>query len=281
MFYVKCQNEVAESSGFFFCPSIVMTLKTADESRCLLPFSRERGYQMKHQFKKHLNHTNLPFGFLQLFAGEDGGGGGGETFTEEQVQARIKDATGSAVDKAIKDRFGDLAGMDLKEVRAAIALKKKADEDAAAAAKSKHKDKDGEDKGIAPEDVEKLLDERLKEREKEQNEKTFKRLLAAEVKVLANELGFADWEDARALADFTSVKESDKGEIEGVKEALEALAKKKPHLLKSKQGIGRIGADIGGGAPEDKKKRQDDIISLAKNRGTVGGQTAYDPWNKN
>lgn len=237
---------------------------------------------MKFPMENKLNFR-LPID-LQLFADGDGGGGTDDpqTFTEEQVKEREKAAASAAAAKAIKDRFGDLADMDLKEVRAAIALKKKADEDAAtAAAKSKKKDEDANGAAIAPEDVEKLLDERLKEREQEQEKKLFQRELRADVKVLASELGFADFEDALALADFSKVKRNDKGDLEGVREALEELAEKKLHLLKTKQGTGRIGADISSGVPADKKKRREEIINLAKSRGTIGGQTVYDPWAKN
>lgn len=231
------------------------------------------------------NKLNFPLPIdLQLFADGDGGGGTGDpqTFTEEQVKEREKAAASAAAAKAIKDRFGDLADMDLKEVRAAIALKKKADEDAAAAAaKSKKKDEDGVGAGITPEDAEKLLDERLKEREQEQEKKMFQRELRADVKVLASDLGFADFDDALALGDFSAVKRNDKGDLEGVKEALEELAKKKPHLLKVKTGSGRFGANIGGASSDDKKKRHEDIINLAKNRGAMSGQTVNDPWARN
>ncbi|MBU5673239.1 scaffolding protein [Paenibacillus brevis] len=219
---------------------------------------------------------------LQLFADGDGGGGTGDpqTFTEEQVKEREKAAASAAAAKAIKDRFGDLADMDLKEVRAAIALKKKADEDAAAAAaKSKKKDEDANGAAIAPEDVEKLLDERLKEREEEQEKKLFQRELRADVKVLASELGFADFEDALALADFSKVKRNDKGELEGVKEALEELAQKKPHLLKVKQSGGRFGADIGGNTSTAKKERLEQMKKLAQGAGT-SAPAANDPWKR-
>lgn len=240
------------------------------------------------RIQNYNSHLRLPYGFLQFFSGGGGGGAGGSggnepvTYTEEQVQARIKEATGAAVEKAIKDRFGDLAGMDLKEVRAAIELKKKADEEsAAAAAKSKNKDKDGEDKGIAPEEVEKLLDERLKEREQEQEKQMFQRELRADVKVYASELGFADFEDAIALGDFSNVKRNDKGDLEGVKEALETLAKAKPHLLKRQPGSGAFGAQVPNSRGTEKKPNEE-IINLAKNRGiTANNQAAFDPWAKN
>ncbi|MBB6676502.1 scaffolding protein [Cohnella lubricantis] len=223
----------------------------------------------------------MPFGFLQMFAGDPPGGGGGGsdpvTFTEEQVKEREKAAATTAAEKAVKDRFGDLAGMDLKDLKRAVALMKKADEEAAAAAsKSKSKGKDDED-ALTMEDVEKRAKELLEASQKEQAEATFKRLLRAEVKVLANELGFADWEDAAALADLSKVKENDKGELEGVKEALQELLKKKPHLGKSK-GNGSFGADVrGGGSHDDKKKSLEKFANLAKQEGTHAA-APNDPW---
>lgn len=204
--------------------------------------------------------------------GGDNGGTGGDgagnskTFTQAELDAAVQSRLSRAEKAAQKALAKDL-GFDSVEAMQ-TALKKD---------KGNNTKDDGK---LDPEDVDKLVDEKLKEREKEQNQKTFTRLLNAEVKVLANELGFADWEDARALADLSQVKENDNGELEGVKEALEALAKKKPHLLKSKQGGGRIGADISGGSPGDKNKRREEIINLAKNRGTIGGQAVNDPWAK-
>lgn len=221
---------------------------------------------------------------LQLFAADGGasGGSGGEsgggdgsggkggegsassgekTFTQAELDQHVQARLSRAEKAAQKQLAKDLGFDSVEAMQAAI----------------KPKDKNKKD-SLDPADIDSLVDERIKEREKEQNDKTFKRLLTAEVKVLANELGFADWEDAHALADLSQVKENDKGELEGVKDALEELAKKKPHLLKAKQGGGRIGADIGSGTPDDKKKRHEEIANLAKNRGTIGGQAVNDPW---
>ncbi|KOP64369.1 scaffolding protein [Bacillus sp. FJAT-18019] len=199
-------------------------------------------------------------------ANAEGGSNPGKTFTQAELDAAVQSRL-SRAEKAAQKSLAKELGYDSVEAMQA-ALKKDTGSD---------KDKEK----LNPADIDSLVDERIKEREKEQNDKTFKRLLTAEVKVLANELEFADWEDAHVLADLSQVKENDKGELEGVKEALETLAKKKPHLLKSKQGGGRIGADIGGGAPGDKKKRQEEMINLAKSRGTIGGQAVNDPWAKN
>lgn len=195
--------------------------------------------------------------------GSDGsdGGSGGKTFTQAELDAAVQSRLSRAEKAAQKSLAKDLGYESVEAMQSAL----------------KPKDKDKKD-SLDPADIDKLVDERIKEREREQNDKTFKRLLNAEVKVMANELGFADWEDAATLADLSDVKENDKGELEGVKESLEALAKKKPHLLKAKQGNGRIGANIYTNSPEDKKKRHEEIANLAKNRGTIGGQAVNDPW---
>lgn len=213
---------------------------------------------------------------LQLFAeggvgGEEGGAGGEggsgsngseKTFTQAELDQHVQSRLSRAEKAAQKQLAKDLGFDSVEAMQAAI----------------KPKDKEDKEGKIDPAEVDRLVDEKIKAREKEQNDKTFKRLLNAEVKVMANELGFADWEDAAALADLSAVKENDKGELEGVKEALEALAKKKPHLLKAKQGGGRIGADIGSGTPDDKKKRQEEMVNLAKSRGVPGQQAVYNPW---
>ncbi|MDU0332084.1 scaffolding protein [Paenibacillus sp. 3LSP] len=219
---------------------------------------------------------------LQTFAeggeGGDGGNGGGDNgngagagggekiFTQaeldQHVQARVARA-----EKAAQKALAKEMGFDSVEAMQA-ALKKD---------KGSDKNDDGK---LDPADIDKLVDEKIKEREKEQNQKIFNRLLNAEVKVVANELGFADWEDARALADLSAVKENNKGELEGVKEALEALAKKKPHLLKGKPSGGSFGADVrGGSSPEAKKKALERMAELAKKEGTHVVST-NDPWGR-
>ncbi|WP_339292727.1 scaffolding protein [Paenibacillus sp. FSL W8-0187] len=204
--------------------------------------------------------------------GEDGAGGtGGEggsgtngsekSFTQAELDQHVQSRLSRAEKAAQKQLAKDLGFDSVEAMQAAL----------------KPKDKDGKEGKLDPAEVDRLVDEKIKAREKEQNDKTFKRLLNAEVKVMANELGFADWEDAAALADLSAVKENDKGELEGVKESLEALAKKKPHLLKAKQGSGRIGANVPN-SPEQKQKKHEDIVNLAKSRGVIGGQAVNDPW---
>lgn len=52
--------------------------------------------------------------------------------------------------------------------------------------------------------------------------------------VEATRMGFHDPEDAVRLADISNVKLTEAGKAEGVAEALQALATKKPHLLKGR-----------------------------------------------
>lgn len=62
-------------------------------------------------------------------------------------------------------------------------------------------------------------------------EKANQRLIRAEVKVLAKDLGIVDPEAAFALADLSKVQVAEDGTVSGVREALEALAKAKPYLI--------------------------------------------------
>lgn len=216
--------------------------------------------------------------FHQLFApdgggGEGGAGGGGtggeggtagegKTFTQAELDAAVQSRLSRAEKAAQKTLAKDLGYDSVEAMQTAL----------------KPKDKEKGDGKLDPTEVDRLVEDKIKAREKEQNDKTFKRLLNVEVKVLANELEFADWEDAAALSDLTAVKENDKGELEGVKEALEALAKKKPHLLKAKTTARRFGANVPN-SQEHKKSALENIKKLAQNDSTATAG-ANDPWAK-
>ncbi|MDF1510590.1 scaffolding protein [Robertmurraya sp. DFI.2.37] len=204
---------------------------------------------------------------LQFFAdGGDGGDGGGDdggdgkgddkTFTQEDVNKMIKDRLPRAEKKAQEALAKQLGYESVEAMTAAL---------------NKDKDKD-KDKKTDPVDVDALLEAKLKE----EREKTFTRLRNSEVKVQAKELDFADWEDALALADLSEVKEDDKGNIIGVKEALEELAKKKPHLLKQQGANGTFGASI----PNNQQRQKESLEDIKKLASTRGAQTttAHNPW---
>lgn len=183
-----------------------------------------------------------------------------------------KTHTQADIDKAVQDRLPRAEKAAQKALAVSLGFESVEAMQTALRPKDKPKDKD------EPVDVESLVEEKLKAREKEQNDKTFKRLITAEVRVLASELGFADWEDALALADMKDVKEDDKGSITGVKEALEELAKKKPHLVKAKPGS-KFGSDIPN-SQEQKKATLEAIKLQAQNRSNTVVAGARDPWER-
>ena len=62
--------------------------------------------------------------------------------------------------------------------------------------------------------------------------------LEADVKLQAAALNFADPADALKMLDMGSIEFDDSGNPKGIKEALEALSKSKPYLLKTASGPG-------------------------------------------
>lgn len=84
-----------------------------------------------------------------------------------------------------------------------------------------------------------LEDARAKAREAEQ--RANERLILAEVKALAAEMGLVDADAALALMDRSKIAVKDDGTVEGAKEALEALVAAKPWLKKT------AGQTVGGG----------------------------------
>jgi hypothetical protein len=180
-----------------------------------------------------------------------------KTFSQSDVDKLIQDG----VAKATKEAQSELA-------------KQLGFESVEAMTKELNKNKPPAKPPTEPINVDAVVEAKLKD----EREKTFKRLVNSELKLLATELGFADWEDALALSDLTQVKEDDKGNIVGVKEALEALSKKKPHLLKTQQN-GRFGAEIPPNNQQQKKETLENIKKLAANRGAQQStHNTYNPW---
>lgn len=176
-----------------------------------------------------------PPGGTEPPGGGDPNKGGGEPFatfkTEDELKSKLSDA----------ERQGQLTlakslGFETVEAMQEALKQKKQSEK-----KEDGKGEEKEEKEKAP-DVDAIIDEKLKA----EREKTFERLKRSEVKIQANEIGFADWEDALALADLTQGKEDDHGNIIGVDVALKTLAEKKPHLLKQQQ---KQGGSFGAPAP--------------------------------
>lgn len=225
---------------------------------------------LKPETTKSFEYTPLKLD-LQFFAGDpdpdddpEGGAGKGEDKpfavfnNKEDLDKRISRAE-KAGQKALAKQFGFET---IEEMQAAL----KKEEPADPKGKDEKTDK-------AP-DVDEIIDAKLKE----ERAKTFTRLLTSEVKVVAKELGFADYEDALKLADLSEVKENDKGEIEGVEEALKALSEKKPHLLEKKSN-GGFGADITKKNQSD-KDRLESIKKLAQSRGSQAQSSVNNPWKR-
>jgi uncharacterized spore protein YtfJ len=107
-------------------------------------------------------------------------------------------------------------------------------------------------------------------------------LINAEIKVQAIALGFIDPDDAVALVDRSSITYDDKTEkVTGAREALDALAKNKKHLVGQKGGSGAVGSGSnpgagGGGDPvEDARK-----LAEERNKGRQAAAGTTDPWGK-
>ncbi|MCG8401376.1 MAG: hypothetical protein MJA84_07235 [Firmicutes bacterium] len=93
------------------------------------------------------------------------------------------------------------------------------------------------------------------------------RLVNAEIKVFAVQAGFIDPADAVALIDRAGIQVDEQGAVTGAKEAVEALAKTKPHLVGTEKpggspgGAGNVGRQDGG-----KKNPWEEGQELAKKR---------------
>jgi hypothetical protein len=197
--------------------------------------------------------------------GDEGGSGGSgdEPFATFKTQDDFNKRLGRAEKKGQKELAKSLGFDSVEDMQAAV---------------NKNKNKENNNNNpndTDPVDVDALVDAKLKEQLKTEQDKTFKRLVNSEVKLNANELGFADWEDALALADLSQVKEDDKGNIVGVKEALEELGKKKPHLLKQ-SGNGSFGANVPN-SQQQQKEALDNMKKLAASRGNAQ-TTSHNPW---
>lgn len=189
-----------------------------------------------------------------------------------------KTHTQADIDKAVQDRLPRAEKAAQKALAVSLGFESVEAMQIALKPKDPPKDKD------APVDIDKLVGDKMKE----QNDKLFRRSLSVEVKAMANELGFVDWEEAMALADLTEAKEDEKGnvvakvddsgKVTSIKEALEELAKKKPHLVKAKPG-GTFGANLTDRSSQSSKEAQDALIKQAQSRGVIPvQQTVKDPW---
>ena len=97
-----------------------------------------------------------------------------------------------------------------------------------------------------PENAQKLLDDA--------NAKVRRMQISAEVVKVGTELGLLDSEVALQLLPADAVKVNTKGEVTGVRDALEALKKEKPYLFGGKAAGGM---KQGAGAPPEKDAKSE------------------------
>lgn len=205
----------------------------------------------------------LGFGCPVWLCFADGGGSGDDGNPEaDNADGSGKKPDGSS-DPKNKDPFAifpDQASFDARikrEGRAQIeALAKEMGFDDAAAMQAAAKaQREAGEKAKTELEKEREARERAEEEKALAIEKANNRLIDAEIKVLAAAAGFADITDAVALVDRTEISVDEEGKVTGVKEAVEALAKAKPHLLGKSPGTGGIG---GSSNPGDDKGGGDD-----------------------
>ena len=165
--------------------------------------------------------------------GNDGGSGNDPkpiTFPDEaSLMRRINQGSRQELEKAAKDLGFD----SVDAMKAAAKAKKAADE----ANKSEL-------------EKEKTAREKAENDSKAALEKANQRLINAEIKLAAQAAGFVDPGDAVALVGRSGISIDDKESIIGVKEAVEALAKAKPHLIGKGKPDGSPGG-AGNGSRQD------------------------------
>lgn len=107
-----------------------------------------------------------------------------------------------------------------------------------AAAKAK---KEADEAAKSELEKEKAARERAEAEKKTALDAANTRLINAEIKVFAVQAGFVDPADAVALVDRSGIQVDEQGNVTGAKEAVEKLAKAKPHLV----GTGKAGGTPG------------------------------------
>ena len=110
-------------------------------------------------------------------------------------------------------------------------------------------------------------------------EKADRTLINSELKVFAAQMGFVDPDDAVILADKTEIQVDDSDKVTGAKEAIEALAKNKPHLVGKKKEIGGSSVNPGGDGDTTTEEEKGKQIAEARLKGRKqSDENAYNPW---
>ncbi|OUN01411.1 MAG: hypothetical protein BAA04_04805 [Firmicutes bacterium ZCTH02-B6] len=215
-------------------------------------------------------------------AGSDGGQGDGDQgtaggqkiqFTPEQqayidalIAQRLSRAEKTAAKRALEARAKELGFESVEAMEAALKAAKEAQE----AQKS---------------ETEKLREakEAAERQARAAQEQAKQALIRAALMTAAAQAGFADPQDAIRLADTSEVDVKDDGTVTGAIEAIEALAKAKPYLLRSagSQGV------VGGGNPvrghqlgDDPAERGRQMALQRNQQQRAQAASGFDPWTQ-
>lgn len=227
----------------------------------------------------------------------DGGAGGGDAGTgggkppEPGDTGDNADGGGKKPDSSVKAPFAifpDQASFDARLARAGRAevetlAKELGFENADAMKEAAKKAREQEESQKTEAEKERQRAEKAEAEAKAAKADKDTALITAEIKLCALQAGFVDPADAVALVKRDDIKVEDSGTVLGVKEAVEALGKEKPHLLgkAKKQQIGSSGNpggdDDGSGLSEEERGRK-----LAEERRKQRQQPSggWDPWAK-
>ncbi len=185
------------------------------------------------------------------------GGSGGQQQQQGQPNAGGKTFTQAELDQIIKDRLD----REREKYKDFDALKSKAaefdklqDANKSELEKAQETARKAEEKGAAALSA--------------ANE----RLVRAEVKLIASQMGIIDPDAALALMDRSAVKVNDAGEVEGVKAALDKLVKDKAYLLGQNSGSGTSATN---GARGGNQQQETDAQRRARVYGSGG--SPFDP----
>lgn len=182
-----------------------------------------------------------------------------KTFTQEELDKVVADRL--ARERKKYDKFADY-----DDVKSKLAEFEKAEEE-----RKKAEMTEAERLAKEKEEYEKKAKE-SEESAAQALDKANKRLIKAEFRVLARELGVRPdaLDDAYVLADLDAVSVDDEGAVTGVKEALETLTKAKPYLVVAEKKQPKIIGEPTGYGLQDEVKTLEQQLEEAKKKRDFG-----------
>lgn len=153
----------------------------------------------------------------------DGTGEEKRTFTQAELNALFGERGRQAKQAAISELLKELGVEKPEDIKAALKKAKDAE-----AAQMTELEKAQAEKADALKKAEEAEQARTTT-----EAKALERLMKAEVKIAAAQMGFNDPADAWLYIDRTAIKVTDDDTFEGIDKALEAVVKSKPYLVKA------------------------------------------------